>query len=218
MKRRNVTDDVIAILITLLLGAAAALFAYYTARTTRGDGVRPVEVNVPFAYDVNVCDGEIVAWAYSEPNVAIYYSCWFFTKSGRTANPLIVQVDHTQMPVPLSLLYHGRTKLDPNDPNGPGWVHEWTVGYVPMYTGVHALNITATYGPKNSDKKAFLQKPGPNEQDTRTVLYDVVLGDAPFLMNGNNPTEIALKQKQQTFQYAMKQKSLYFGVNQPVMR
>jgi len=209
---------IIQAILVLVLTALAIYFGVLAASTARGEAARPVEVNAPFAYDVNLCDGEIVAWAYSEPNVPIYYSCFFYTKSGRPANPLWVQLDHSQQPLPLTILYHGRTRIDPNDPNAPGFWHEWTVGYVPMYEGIHHINITATYGPRNSDDKAFRQTPGPHEQDTRTVLLNIVQGDSPFLMNGNNPRDVAFRQKQQTWQYAMKQKSLYFGVNQPVMR
>jgi len=215
-KEKETMNTLIKILIVIIITGMAIFFGWFSAKAF-GDATRPVEVNVPFAYDVNVCDGEIVAWAYSEPNVPIYYSCFFYTKSGRPANPLWVQLDHSQQPLPLTILYHGRTRIDPNDPNAPGFWHEWTVAYVPMYEGIHHVNITATYGPRNSSAKAFRQTPGPKEQDTRTVVYNVIQGDSPFLMNGDNPSPIEMGQKQMTFQYAMKRKSLYFGINQPVL-
>lgn len=209
-------STLVKIALLAALTALAIWFGYMSAKAF-GDPARPTEPNVPFIFDANVCDGEIVAWCYNEPNVPLYYFCRFFTKSGRPANPLQVQVDHSNMPVPLTLLYHGMTRIDSNDPNGPGWYHEWTVGYVPMYEGVHALNITATYGPRNSDKKTFRQQAGPKESDIRTVLVDCVQGDSPFLLNGEDKGEIAMKKKQTVFQYAMKRKSLYFGTTTPAI-
>lgn len=158
--------------------------------------VRPPATTPPFAYDPNFCQGEVMDWAFSEPNVSVVYAVRFHTLSGRATGGLDVTLGSGQI-ISVSVLYEGRVK----DPNGPGWFHEWRFGYTPRFAGVHHLNIKAWYG-KRSHSLAWLIPPGPLESDTRTILLNAIVGDIPFLMPGTTPGPIVMKRGQRLWQHA----------------
>jgi hypothetical protein len=170
----------------LALMALAMFLGFLTSRTARG-ATRPpaIDANVPYPFDPNLCAGEVMDWAICEPNVTTIYGVRFFTLSGRPAEGLDVTLGGGEI-INVHIKYEGRVK----DPNGPGWFHEWTIGYTPASVGVHHLNLKAWYGPR-SHSRAWWLPPGPLESDVRTILLNVVAGDAPFLLPGTTPTPIS---------------------------
>lgn len=181
-----------AAMIIVVLILVVAIMAAVGMGATRPAPLEPNDI--PGEYDPNLCDGDVMDWAFCSPASSILYAVEFWSKSGRPVTGLDLTLGGGPI-IDFSSVYEGKMK----DPNG-GWFHRWYLGYTPAAEGVHYLNIKASYGPR-THSEAWRLDSEPPQMDTRTVLLFVFSDDTPFLRPSSEPAPVAkMKSAQRAWQ------------------
>jgi hypothetical protein len=143
----------------------------------------PVPTDVPFEFDPNLCQSEVMDWAIAEPNLSIVYAVGAHNKWGLEIDFALSPSDPTTLVVVDKL---GKAK----DPEG-GWNQYWQFSLtLPPIEKVHYINLVAT------DKAG--------RTDSRTLLIYAVFDDAPFLFPSEPLPVSRMKEAQKLWQVAMK--------------
>jgi len=147
---------------------------------------RPAEPNdIPFEFDPNLCQSEIMAWTITGEQVSSIYTVAVWNEWG-----LSTELTVTGIP---NILVQKIEKLP--DAEG-GWNQRFTFSFVAPVAGVHYLNMTAT---------DFI-----GQSDTRTLLVLAMNNEPPILRPYSPPiiTPVSIKSGQRHWQYGTKQFAL----------
>jgi len=105
----------------------------------------PIPYDVPFEYDVNCCDSDVMAWTITGPNISSVYHVAAWNEWGLDTELTITGMEGITV-----------TKGDKVKELGGGWSQHFDFIFMAPVVGVHYLNLTATNIIGLSDSRTLL--------------------------------------------------------------
>jgi len=147
--------------------------------------VRPPDlgpVDVPFAYEPNLCTSPVMDWQIVDPNIAAIYGVRYHDSRGLDTE--LTAIDPNGVEIIIQSL--GRYR----DPEG-GWSQYWNIMFTISGEGVHYIELETV------DKLG--------RSDCRTLLVLSISDDDYFILPGSPPLPVSrIKEVQRFWQYAKK--------------